>query len=535
MKRMAALIGAFVLAVSASACGGSGSTTDTDKPLVVSLSSFSGESALSWMAKANDNALYAPLFDHLAVTDPTTRELKPGIADSWESSADGKTWTVHLREGVPFSDPQYGELSSEDVAYQLERMSGKEAAGSDATYFKKAKVSCPDPLTVVVEFPTATWEFPYHLTEDAGYLHVQPKAYIEEVGDQKAAVEPIGTGPYQQVSYSPGVEHVYKAVPDYPGTKPDFKQMTIRSIADPAAQLNGVRAGEIDIALASGDMLDQAKSAGLTIKTVENSSQQFMALPGMARPGSPSYDPSLPWVGDDNDPESAARALKVREALNLAVNRDAIFDGLWNGAAERETFNYDYLPWQAGYKDSWTLPDYDPDQAKKLLAEAGYPNGFTLPVASTAMSTAPDGPDVTAAIAQDLERIGIKVDSTDVAYASLSPKFLNRTLDQAWIYGAFVRPEPAMLWTITSSIKGPAAILVEREQFDKQLDAINTELDATKRAELTSQLGQSLYDYKPAIMVGTKAVTWVLSDRIGDWPALPGASTTNLVQVTAAK
>ncbi len=538
MKRIAALAGALVLAVVGSACSGgsgAGSSADTEKPLVVSFATFDAESALSWMVKATDQALYSPLFDGLVITDPTTRELKPGLATSWESSAGGATWTVHLRKGVPFDDPQYGDVTSRDVAYQIDRMRGKGAAGSDAPYFSKATTETPDPLTVVIKFPSPTWELPYHLTADAGYLNIQPEAYIAKVGDQTAASQPIGSGPYKQVSYSPGVEHAYEAVPNHWRVHPEFKRMTIKAIADPTAQLNGIRAGAIDIATVSGDLMKQAQSGGLHLKTVQDSTGDFMALPGMARPGSASYDPSLPWVGDDKDPQSAARALKVREALNLAVNKKAILDGLWNGAGNLKTFDYNYFPFQAGYKDSWTLPKYDPDAAKKLLAEAGYPNGFTFKVASTAISSAPDGPDITAAIAQDLGRVGIKVDSTDVAYASLAPKFLDRTLDRAWVYGSFVRPEPSMIWSIISSTKGAGAILVERPQFDTQLEAIRSEMDAGKRAQLTSQLGQSLYDYKPAIMLGMKAVTWALSDRVGSWPALVGVSPTNLELVTAAK
>lgn len=538
MNRITWLAGALVLAVMGSACSGgsgAGGSADTNKPLVVSFATFDGESALSWMVKATDQSLYAPVFDPLVITDPITRKLKPGLADSWKSSADGATWTVNLKKGVPFDDPKYGGVTSEDVAYQIERMKGPEATGSDAPYFRKATVATPNPQTVVITFPTPTWELPYHLTSDAGYLNIQPKAYIMEVGDQKAATEPIGTGPYKQVSYSPGVEHAYQAVSNHWRIQPEFRGMTMRAISDPSAQLNGLRAGEIDIVLASGDMIDQAKSSGLQMKTVDDSTQEFMSLPGMARPGSPSYDTTLPWVGDDNDQQSAARALKVRTALNLAINREALFTGLWKGAANRDTFNYNYFPFQAGYRDSWALPKYDPEQAKKLLAEAGYQDGFTFPIAATAMSAAPDGPDVTAAIAQDLERVGIKVSSTDIAYPSLSPKFLDRTLTRAWVYGSFVRPEPSMIWSIISSTTGAGAILVERPKFDTQLKAIHAELDSGKRAELTSQLGQSLYDYKPAIMIGTKAVTWALSTRISNWPVLAGVSPTNLEQVTAAK
>jgi peptide/nickel transport system substrate-binding protein len=538
MRRIAATIAALALVAAAGACGGGGSGSgagDTKAPLVVAFSSFSGESALSWMVKSNDMRLYAPLFDQLAVTDPKTREVRPQLATSWKSSADGKTWTLHLRENVPFHDAEYGNVKSEDVAYQIERMNGKEAAGSDVPYFRGATVKTPDPLTVVVTMPKPTWEFPYHLTADAGYLNVQPKAYIEKVGDAKAATEPIGTGPYRQTSYSPGVEHAFEAVPDHWRVHPDFPKMTMKVISEPAARLNGLRASEIDIALVSGDTLKQAQTAGLKIKTVDDASQYFLALPGMAQPGSPSYDPGLPWVGDDGDPASAERALKVRRALNLAVNRKAIFDGLWNGAANRETFNYNYFPWQPGYRDSWTLPEYDPEQAKKLLAEAGYPGGFTIKVASTAMAAAPDGPDVTAAIVQDFERIGVKVDSTDMAYASLSPKFLDRSLDRAWTYGSVTRPEPSMIWSIIGYSKGAGAILVERSQFDTQLEAVRAELDGDKRAELTSRLGQSLYDYLPAVMIGTKPVTWALSDRVGGWPTLPMPEPTNLEQVSAAK
>ena len=134
-----------------------------------------------------------------------------------------------------------------------------------------------------------------------------------------------------------------------------------------------------------------------------------MILTGQTTPDREDYCPTCPWVGDPKDPKSLENARKVRLALNLAVNKKAIISGLWKGTGGETPFSYYYYPFHKGYSTDWKIPPYDPERAKKLLAEAGHAGGFEVRVNPTVRSCAQDGPDVMEAVALDWEKIGIKV------------------------------------------------------------------------------------------------------------------------------
>ena len=96
-----------------------------------------------------------------------------------------------------------------------------------------------------------------------------------------------------------------------------------------------------------------------------------MILSGQTTPDHEDYCPTCPWAGDPNDPKSLENARKVRLAMNLAVNKKAIISALWKGKGAETPYSYYYYPFHKGYSADWKIPPYDPERAKKLLAEAG--------------------------------------------------------------------------------------------------------------------------------------------------------------------
>ena len=117
-----------------------------------------------------------------------------------------------------------------------------------------------------------------------------------------------------------------------------------------------------------------------------------MILTGQTAPDREDYCPTCPWVGDYNDPKSRENARKVRLAMNLAVNKKAIINALWKGKGAETPFSYYYFPFHKGYNPAWTIPPYDPERAKKLLAEAGVGGGFEVRVNPMVWCTRSTGP-----------------------------------------------------------------------------------------------------------------------------------------------
>jgi ABC-type transport system substrate-binding protein len=195
--------------------------------------------------------------------------------------------------------------------------------GGSAPFFRNQleRIETPDKLTVVMHFKNRVWEVPSHFTQFVGYQNITSKKYLETVGEEKAALHPIGTGPYRHVEGKQGDYHRFEAVASHWRKAPGFKELVIRRIPDAAARAAGLRSGEIDIGQVFGDYLDQTRKAGLRIHETPNAACYWVVLQGQTTPDREDYCPTCPWVGDPGNAESLAKARKVRMALNRRSTR----------------------------------------------------------------------------------------------------------------------------------------------------------------------------------------------------------------------
>jgi ABC-type transport system substrate-binding protein len=334
------------------------------------------------------------------------------------------------------------------------------------------------------------------------------------------------------VSGRQGSSHDFEAVADHWRVTPAFKTMIVRLIQDDSARLSALRTGEADIGVVGGDYVEQAEAAGLRIEELKAVAQQWINLPGQAGPKTKDHCAECPWVGDVTDPESDAKATKVRLALNLAVNKQAIIDGLLRGRGDLGPYSYAYFPTNPGFDDAWAVPPHDPERAKALLAEAGHADGFEIRIASMVHPVANDAPDIAQAVAQDLEKVGVKVKLVPYEYGTWLPKARDRDTDvTGWVYAAPPFDEPSQFWRLGGYTDGSSYLLGQRPDNDKLLEKVVAEADDEKRTELTHQLGQQMYDQYLGIMLGNRSVTWGVSDRVGTWPKLLVAGESNLEYV----
>ena len=148
-----------------------------------------------------------------------------------------------------------------------------------------------------MHFKSRQWIVPSLFSQYVGYQNVVSKKYVEAVGEQKAALHPIGTGPYRHVEGKQGDYHRFEAVPNHWRKTPAFKELVIRRIPEPATRMSGLRAGEIDIAQVFGDFLEQAQKAGLRIHENPNAAQYWVIMTGQTTPDREDYCPTLPVGG----------------------------------------------------------------------------------------------------------------------------------------------------------------------------------------------------------------------------------------------
>src|SRR5262249_49108011 len=293
-----------------------------------------------WILYALHDALVKPMPGNL---------MAPSLAESWTVSADQRVYEFKLREGVKFhnGDP----FTAEDVKFSFQRS-------------KVGKVLKDRVRDVEIVSPTRVR---FHLNEPfpdfmafygtlaTGASWIVPKKYVESVGDDGFTKQPIGLGPYKFVSHTPGIELVMEAYEGYWRKMPSVKRLVFKTVPDATTRAAMLKTGEVDIAY----MLDS--TAALELKRDPNFRLGFSGAIGLHYLDFfDQWDPKSPWADR-----------RVRLAANHAIDRRALVEAETLGASRPtgamapRTFEFT-LPLEA-YA-------YDPAKARKLLAEAGYPN-----------------------------------------------------------------------------------------------------------------------------------------------------------------
>ncbi|MGO1077048.1 ABC transporter substrate-binding protein [Inquilinus sp. CA228] len=378
-----------------------GSITVTYKDDVTTLDPAIGYDWQNW-------SMIKSLFDGLMDYKPGTTELVPDLAESFEVSADGLTYTFKLRPGVKFHNGR--ELKAADVKYSLERVVQPETQSPGAGFFDsiqgfadvsggKSKelsgVTAPDDTTVV-----------FHLTRpDAPFLHkmalnfssVVPQEEVEKYGADFGK-HPVGTGAFRMTEWTLGQRIVFERNPDYfEKGLPHLDKIVFEVGQEPVVALLRLQRGEVDIA---GDGIPPAKFLEVT---------QDPAYKDLIIQGNQLHTGYITM----NVKAKPFDDVRVRQAVNMAINKDRIIR-IINGRAKPAT--QPLPPSMPGYAADYKGYAYDVAGAKTLMAEAGQADGFTtdLYVANTDPQ-----PRIAQAIQQDLAQIGIKAEIKALAQANV--------------------------------------------------------------------------------------------------------------------
>jgi peptide/nickel transport system substrate-binding protein len=313
--------------------------------------------APQWFDPAETQGIITPFMVMYAIHDAMAKAMPgnataPSLAESWQASADGRVYDFTLRKGVKFhnGDP----LTSEDVKFSFERYRG---ASAQALKDRVAAVETPSPLRVRFRLKNPWPDFMTFYTAASGAGWIVPKKYVEKVGEDGYKKAPVGAGPYKFVSFTPGVELVMEAFEGYWRKTPSVKRLVFKVISDESTRLAALKRGEIDIVYSiRGELAEELqRMPGLTLKPAVIQAPQWVSMLDQ-------WDPKSPW-----------HDRRVRLAANLAVDRKTINQAITLGHSKLTS---SIIP--STFDFYWQPPTYafDLPQAKKLLAEAGYPNGF---------------------------------------------------------------------------------------------------------------------------------------------------------------
>ncbi|MFC1937880.1 ABC transporter substrate-binding protein, partial [Chloroflexota bacterium] len=513
---VAAIFMAAVIAIPFSA--GCGAPEASTAELIVAADSLGKETALPDRGGRLDMQNWRLVNEFLIVPNPETgAPNKPELAESWEMTADAKTWTFHLRKGVQWHD-EWGEFTAEDVKFTFDLAGAEDAKGSYRAHYQKIDTVVKDKYTAVLNLEDPNWMVPSIIFQ---HLPIVCKKYCEEVGLDEANLHPVGTGPYKFHSRFLGDFVKLEAVPyKHWRVTPEFKYITIKLVPETSTKIAMLRTGEADNAPIPLDKYPSLQEEG--VRAVLNPSALLYSVnfPSCPLPTHPDFKP-MPWWDDPANTEAWENAKKVRKAMAMAINREEINERMFFGLGSIPESPYLY-PSQVdqGYDLSWKFPPYDPDGAKQLLAEAGWPDGFDITMVLLEHSGRPDCAALGEAVAMYWEELGLTVERLPMDMSTIRPELTARTNeDGAWILGATFTATPELgLGTQCVSTGGAPFNPVEYALIDELGNKILQELDSVKRADLARQeVGLMVDNYFRIPLINLPGLTG-LSDRVGERP-----------------
>jgi peptide/nickel transport system substrate-binding protein len=445
--------------------------------------------------------LFTPLIDLSADLKPV-----PGLAEKWEIAPNNREYTFHLNRNATFSDKT--PVRASDVLFTLRKILDPQSdALSMLAYFDQLDLAASravDDHTVLVVFrePLATQLIAFTnlfvLPE-----HVYGKGDFTKAHNDTA----VGSGPYTLLRHVPGNEIVVQRREDYWARKPYIQTVSFKVIGADVTAWNALRLGQIDATSLPTETWLRERADTRSAKTL-----QFVSFYGLA------YN-CIMW--NTRKPQFADK--RMRHALAMSLNREAIISGLYRGTAR--IMNGHFVPELAGYNPEVKPIQYDLEGARKILTSLGWldtnADGVVdkdgKPLAFELMIT---GGGPATALAQlfqaDLQKIGVKLNVSVVDFAAVQQRMMNGNYDSTYMSWD-LDPDPDPYPMFHSSQMPPRGMnysFYSNPEVDRLIEAGRREFDAGKRAELYRQLHAALSDDPPFAWTVQPAEKWVLARRV---------------------
>ncbi|MGP4020587.1 ABC transporter substrate-binding protein [Saccharopolyspora sp. 5N708] len=345
-------------------------------------------------------SVYRNIFDQLLRRDSRTNAVVPWLATSWRQT-DPVTWRFTMRQGVTFSDGS--PLTAGDAAFSINRILDKKFGSQQYANFSVISQASADGADLVVRTSVPSPTLLSYLTS----LSVVPQAYVQRVGDKQFAVAPIGSGPFVLRSATAGSEVVLQANTRWWGPPTQIRTAVFRAVPNMASRVADLQSRKADLATAlTPDAADQIRrDPNLAILSTPTERVAYVAFNAIG--GGPTNDP------------------RVRKAIAEAIDYQALINNLQRGYAQ--PINSMATPLAFGYDRSLPNNEHDPDDAKRLLREAGAVGAKLVMVTSPSFD-----PQIVQAIQADLAAVGLQVEIQNSDQAT----YLKKVQDPAHNWGS---------------------------------------------------------------------------------------------------
>ena len=485
--------------------------------------------------------------ERLGTVDEDYKPTQPMLSTGWEMSEDQSEVIVNLRDDVEFHQG-WGKMTAADVVYSYNDAnvttnpeSRWDDAGEISVVYKDAEVIDDQTVRLVVQEFQAVW---------TDYIARSPlvifsKKVYDDKGPDEAANTLVATGPYEVMEWIEGDKIDAEAVQDHWRVTPYYSKLRVLEVPENATRVSMMRTGEADIAqIPVKDIADLLENHGASTLPHGGSlghgiwfagnyyhSESPVSGDPVSREGF-TPDADHPWIGDPSDPTSLENARKFRTALAMAIDREAINQVMLGGLGEPNYAMYAPRPGLDGWNERWRI-EFDPEQAKAMLAEIGVEEGFSFP-----FYIPPDSvvvPEIGEAVAEMWRNIGLEPEVFNMAYTAHRPRLVERTLNYPWL---FVNPgadDPmdlprAPLWTQVESGANPGL-------EDPQLYDLYFKAQATDDEAEVAMINEEIIDYAHEQMYLTAIASvpglfTFRAETVKNWPLDRYSPINNLEYIT---
>jgi ABC-type transport system substrate-binding protein len=477
--------------------------------LKIAVAPIGYDTNFTWLNARSGNLDKRPALEFLVGIDRHTGAYIPELAEKWEMAPDGKTWTITLRKGVKFHE-NWGEFTARDVRHAVFLITQPESIQSDSSVWrtmmgvaktdsiedvaKKAEqgVEIVDDYKVVFHLKQAVPEFIELICANTD-LVMESKARWDAGGKELYGQKVVGTGPFEFVERKLGAHVLYKRVANHWRQTPEYKELEFRWVAEGVTRLASLLAEEVHISDVDRALQKDAVAKGMKISTSTQSAIQHQWQFGGTYFASPDkLDPKVPFVHKE-----------VRQAMNLAVNRQAIANAILGGKVQPHRV-HGYHPkldgaiWPGIWNPDWDkrfegLYGYDPAKAKALLAQAGYPQGFEFTLYLYTLPGLPEIIDIGQAMALDFQAIGLKPKLVETEFSRVRELYRTKS-----IHGAlFATRHAARALEVARNVhkaKDSVGYWYEHPFIEERLQTLNTVVDLEERTRLLREIGDHKFN-----------------------------------------
>lgn len=445
-----------------------------------------------------------PALEFLVGIDRRTGDYVPELAQQWEMAPDGKSWTITLRKGVPFHD-NWGEFTAKDVRHSLFLLTQPEAVQTDTGLWRSLlgidKADSIDTVAqkvaqmvqivhdhqVIIRTHLAAPDLVDNLSANTD-LVIESKARWDAGGKELYSKKVVGTGPFEFVERKLGVHVLYKRVENHWRHTPEYKELEFRWVPEGVTRLASLLTEEVHVADVERVLQKDAVAKGMQIVPSTLSGNLAVWYFGGLYFASPDkLNSKVPFVDK-----------RVRQAMNLAINRQAIADNLLLGKAHMArvaTYHQglDSRRWPGMWNAAWDtrfeeLYGYNPAKARELLQQAGYPNGFEFTVYLYPLAGLPEQVDIGQAMALDWQAIGLQPKLVEVDFPRVRELYRTKAIHGA-VWGLRGRALPPDAIRIINRSQDGVIYAYEHPFIDGKLQELGRELEPAQRGRILRELG----------------------------------------------